>query len=379
MKKPLSLYIHIPYCVRKCAYCDFLSFSCGEREAEIAGYVGRLIREIAENACKYVDREVISIFIGGGTPSVIKADYIADILGCIKEKYRVSDEAEISMEANPGTLDREKLMIYRKAGVNRLSIGCQSVHDDELKCLGRIHSFEDFIRCYDMARECGFENINVDLMAGLPGSDEKKLEKSLRTVAEMGPEHISVYDLIIEEGTPFHARYGGKGAAQLPDEETDRKMYHMTASVLKEYGLERYEISNYAKPGYECRHNLVYWNREDYLGLGLNAASCVDNVRWKNTSDMSKYMKGGEIREEREELSINEQKFETMMLGLRLIRGVSIQEYRNRYGADLYEEYGEHIAKMKEYGLLTEGAGFLRLTEAGLDVADAVIEGFAVD
>ena len=286
MKKPLSLYIHIPYCVRKCAYCDFLSFSCGEREGEIAGYVGRLIREITENACKYADREVISIFIGGGTPSVIKAEYIAEILNCIREKYKVSDEAEISMEANPGTLDREKLMIYRKAGVNRLSIGCQSVHDDELKCLGRIHSFEDFLRSYETARECGFENINVDLMAGLPGSDEKKLKKSLRTVAEMRPEHISVYDLIIEEGTPFYARYGGKGAAQLPDEDTDRKMYHMTASVLKENGLERYEISNYAKPGYECRHNLVYWNRGDYRGFGLSSASLIGNRRFSNTDDL---------------------------------------------------------------------------------------------
>ena len=261
MADTLSLYIHIPYCVRKCAYCDFLSFSCGGKEEEIESYIKRLKREIGRTGAEYTDREVISVFIGGGTPSVIKAGYIEGLMEEIRRCYNVSDAAEISMEANPGTVDRENLSLYRTAGINRLSIGCQSVHDDELKELGRIHSFDDFVRTYDAAREAGFENINADLMAGLPGSDEKKLKASLRTVAEMGVQHLSVYDLIIEEGTPFYDRYGGEGAGLLPDEETDRRMYRMTARVLAEYGLERYEISNYAKSGYECRHNLVYWRR----------------------------------------------------------------------------------------------------------------------
>ena len=309
---------------------------------------------------------------------MIGAEYIADILECAGRYFGIAEDAEISMEANPGTVNREKLVIYGNAGINRLSIGCQSVHDDELKTLGRIHVFEDFVRTYEAARESGFKNINADLMAALPGSNEKKLEESLRTVAEMGPEHISVYDLIIEEGTPFYDRYTGKEEL-LPDEDTDRRMYRMTASVLGEYGYKRYEISNYAKHGYECRHNLVYWERGDYLGLGLNAASCIDDIRWKNTSDMAAYLSGREIKEEKEALSVEKQRFETMMLGLRLTRGVDIDGYKAAYGAGIDEHYGRHISKMKEYGLLTEEDGYLRLTEAGLDVADAVIEGFCTD
>ncbi len=279
------------------------------------------------------------------------------------------------MEANPGTVDREKLKIYRAAGINRLSIGCQSVNEDELKNLGRIHDFKDFVKTYETARDTGFDNINVDLMAGLPGSDMKKLAKSLRTVAEMDPEHLSVYDLIIEEGTPFCERYG-KNTGLLPDEDTDRSMYAMTAGILSEYGFNRYEISNYAKEGYECRHNLVYWERGDYLGLGLNAASCVDETRWKNTSDMRKYLEKNYITEEKESLDIKERRFEAMMLGLRLTKGVNIRDFTERYKADPRELYGEHIGKMKELSLLEDRGGYLRLTEKGLDLADAVIEGF---
>ncbi len=376
MDGDLSLYIHIPYCVRKCAYCDFLSFSCGGREEEAAGYVERLKAEISGSAESYKDRQVVSIYIGGGTPSVIKEGYIAGILDCVRKNFDIKSDAEISMEANPGTLSAEKLKEYRSAGVNRLSIGCQSVHEDELKELGRIHVFADFVKAYEAAREKGFENINVDLMAGLPGSNEKKLEESLRTVAEMGPEHISVYDLIIEEGTAFYERYGGKNRGLLPDEDTDRSMYAMTAAVLSEYGFNRYEISNYARTGYECRHNLVYWERGDYLGLGLNAASCIANVRWKNTSDMRSYLKESNITEGREELDIKEQRFEAMMLGLRLTKGVNIREFADRYGADPFGLYSGHIGKMKKLKLLEEREGFLKLTEKGLDLADAVIEGF---
>ncbi len=401
--KPLAVYVHIPFCVRKCAYCDFLSFpGTGDVQEQ---YMEKLLWEIQENAGRYQDYEIRSVFIGGGTPSVVKADHIARIMGLLRSKYAFHGEAECTIECNPGTVDREKLTLYRASGINRISIGCQSVHERELKQLGRIHSYPQFLETFRSAREAGFDNINVDLMSGLPGQSEEDWQQCLRTIAGLGPEHISAYSLIIEEGTPFYERYHrqvelrekgrepeeirrillesdsekNKETELLPSEETEREMYHLTGKVLSEYGYGRYELSNYAKQGKECRHNMVYWQRGDYAGFGLGAASCVSGRRWKNETDLQRYLNGDQAAKmitEREKLAPEECRSEAMFLGLRLTGGIDIAAFAKRYGRMPEECYGEHILRMKQEGLLEEKNGTLRLTERGLDLANVVMGGF---
>lgn len=278
-RKPLELYVHIPFCIRKCAYCDFVS-GPGTKAMQ-KEYEEALLAEI-DAAEETAEREVISVFFGGGTPSAVDAGMLARVMEKLRSKYVFSEDAEITLEANPGTLDAEKLKCYRKSGFNRISIGCQSVHDEELKRLGRIHTFAEFQESFVLARDAGFANINVDLMSGLPEQSEEKWEESLRTIAELSPEHISAYSLIVEPGTPF-----AEQKLDLPDEDTEREMYARTAEILAEYGFFQYEISNYAKPGFACRHNIGYWKRTDYLGFGPSAASLFGNRRWTNTADRS--------------------------------------------------------------------------------------------
>ena len=272
MTDPLSLYLHIPFCVRKCRYCDFLSGPQDQETRE--AYVRSLIREIEEQSVCPRGTCVDTVFFGGGTPSVLTGGQVAGIMEALKGFFSIREDAEISMEMNPGTADAEKLLAFKRAGINRLSMGVQSMRDDELRTLGRIHTADQARQIYQMARDAGFRNINLDLMSALPGQKISDWEKTLLQTVNLGPEHISAYSLIIEEGTPFsHMQL-----PQLPTEEEDRAMYHLTKDLLGEYGYRRYEISNYARAGYACRHNCGYWTGHEYLGLGLGASSYISGV-----------------------------------------------------------------------------------------------------
>ena len=295
--KSISIYIHIPFCVKKCQYCDFLSAPADSRAQEV--YLRALKQEIREQAARYREYEVQTVFIGGGTPTAVPYEELCEILKTVFSCYRVNPQAEISMEANPGTVTKEALLAYRRAGINRLSIGLQSADDGELKLLGRIHTFGDFQQTYRWAQEAGFTNINLDVMSALPGQSVGNYRKTLETVLSLKPQHISAYSLIVEEGTPFYEKYGqeseklqatGEKQPDLPSEEEEREMYALTEKLLAAAGYHRYEISNYALPGRECRHNLVYWKRGNYVGFGLGAASMVENVRFENTREMQEYL-----------------------------------------------------------------------------------------
>lgn len=379
--KELELYIHIPFCVKKCSYCDFLSAPATEQTRE--AYMAALFAEIEGRAKDYKDRIVTSVFIGGGTPSLLSGDCINQLMEHIREGFTLAEDAEITMEVNPGTATAEKLTAFYAAGINRLSIGMQSAQEKELKMLGRIHDFDGFCQVYREAVEAGFTNINVDVMSGLPGQTIASYRDTLEKVLHLEPmpQHISAYSLIVEEGTPF-AAMAERGELPLPEEDTERAMYEETIEVLAKYGFHRYEISNYARGGYECRHNVGYWIRRDYLGLGIGAASLIDNVRFQNGRDLNTYLAHPfACREEEQSLTTQEQMEETMFLGLRLVRGVSYEDFEKQYGKSPEEVYGEVIAKNAADGLLTvreeENRGrYLALTKRGLDVSNYVMAQF---
>lgn len=366
--RPLEIYIHIPFCISKCKYCDFKSApSCSKERSDYVESLCEKIRSYEEFAKAY---RVVSIFIGGGTPSILDATQMKDIFKVVKEIFELTDDAEITVEMNPGTVTMEKLEAYRECGVNRLSIGLQSVNNHELKALGRIHTYEEFLETYQMARKTGFDNINIDLISAIPHQTVESWQSTLHTVCDLKPEHISAYSLIIEEGTPFYERYGeGEHEDELPTEDDERQMYHDTREILASYGYERYEISNYAKPGYECRHNLGYWGRTEYLGIGVGAASLIGNQRWSQGDSLSE-------EPEVEELTRENEMEEFMFLGLRKIKGVSDAEFADIFGVKMQEVYGEVIASMKAKGLLEEADGFVKLTEAGIDVSNYVMSEF---
>ena len=382
--KDLSLYIHIPFCVRKCAYCDFLSFPAEDSIKE--RYIDRLCKEIFEEADQYKDRPVISVFFGGGTPSVLGAEQIARIMERIGSCYNIAGDAEISIEVNPGTADKDKFAIYKRAGINRISIGCQSLNDKELALLGRIHREEDFYGAFQAARDAGFDNINVDMMSALPGQSAADYESGIKKLVCLKPEHISAYSLIIEEGTPFYERYREDAAIRdkggrpryLPDEDEERRMLYLGRNFVNDAGYHQYEISNYALPGYECRHNKVYWQRGDYAGFGLGASSCVNECRWKNTEDPDEYLSAGanELKRDIQKLDIAQQRSEAMFLGLRLTDGVDTEEFNCRYGEYPVKLYGAWIEKMIRTGLIVERGKFLSLTLYGQDIANYVMAGF---
>lgn len=407
MKKKLAIYVHIPFCIRKCAYCDFLSAPAAKDVQE--RYVRALQCEI-QSAAACGGHEVCSVFFGGGTPSILEAGQIAGILDTLRECFVFAADTEITIECNPGTLDAGKLSSYRQAGVNRLSIGLQSADDHELALLGRIHTWEDFLNGYRMAREAGFDNVNVDLMSALPGQTLVSYEETLQKVAALRPEHISAYSLIIEEGTPFYARYGqaaedekkkvrekcrgpaenpeygeklpqrvmeaSEKAAALPDEDTERAMYALTKKLLCAAGYRRYEISNYALPGKECRHNICYWERTEYIGFGLGAASLFGERRYSNERDLLSYFEAAEqgrrVCGEIQELHEKDRMEEFMFLGLRMMRGVSRREFRLQFGRDIEEIYGDVLGKYQRLGLLGGTGDRIFLTERGIDVSNTV-------
>lgn len=378
MKKELELYLHIPFCVSKCKYCDFLSAPSGEEQRQI--YVERLCRRIRywSDVIHNYGYEIVSIFVGGGTPSILTEAQITQVFEAVHESFPIREDAEITLEMNPGTDVKDKLSVYRELGINRLSMGLQSADNEELKCLGRIHTYEDFRQVYQWAREAGFTNINVDLMSAIPGQTLESYEDTLRKVADLEPEHISAYSLIIEEGTPFYERYGeGRHAEELPDEDTERQMYVRTREILEDYGYHRYEISNYAKDGYECRHNLGYWDRTEYLGLGAGASSLMDHIRWKEPDHIGPST--GLVLEEREDftrLSRKDEMEEFMFLGLRKIKGVSEQDFYKSFKVSMDEEYKDNIENLIKEGLLVREGDRIRLTARGIDLSNYALSQF---
>ena len=380
MKKDLGLYVHIPFCVRKCEYCDFLSWSAGEEERE--QYVNALLSEIESYREFAKGYRVSTIFIGGGTPSVLLPKQMEDILQKIYEIFELERRPEITIEVNPGTVDEEKLQCYKENGVNRLSMGLQSVKDEKLRLLGRIHTYQEFAESYELARKVGFDNISIDLISSVPGQTLQEWKEELEIAAVQNPEHISVYQLIIEEGTPFYEKYA-EHPELLPDEETSREIYLWTGRFLKEAGYEQYEISNYAKPGKESRHNLKYWERGDYLGLGLGAASMVRNIRMSNTKDMKTYLercdKPKTMREDVQFLEEPRQMEEFMFLGLRKTRGVSKKEFRRIFGREMDMVYEKALHKCLENGMLLEHKDRIFLSEEGTLLSNMVLSEFLFD
>lgn len=372
MKKKLGIYIHIPFCVRKCAYCDFLSAPAGEETRQ--HYVERLLEEI-RSAGELGDRyRGSTVFLGGGTPSLLTGTQMSAILEAVNQVFGIGAETEITAECNPGTLTEEKLRAYRMAGVNRLSIGLQSADNRELQVLGRIHTWEQFQANYELVRSLGFSNVNIDLMSALPGQTRGNWLSNLEKVTDLAPEHISAYSLIIEEGTPFYEKYRENGPCEdeLPGEDLDRVMYEDTKAFLHQKGYERYEISNYAKPGYECRHNLSYWERTDYKGFGIGAASLVDGVRYKNEAGLEAYLKGSFRYESVELLSKQDILEETMFLGLRKMEGVRLTE-------EIRSTYEGVLRKLIREGLLEQRNDRIRLTDRGIDVSNYALSMFLLD
>ncbi|MGN0425613.1 MAG: radical SAM family heme chaperone HemW [Acetatifactor sp.] len=377
-KRNLELYFHIPFCVRKCNYCDFLSFSCDEKTK--ASYMDALFREVREKAGNYTDYQVVSVFVGGGTPSVVSERDMAALLSVVRECFALLEDAEITIEVNPGTVTLEKLRVYQSAGFNRLSIGLQSANDGELRQIGRIHTYRQFLDTYGWALDAGFDNINVDIMSALPGQSFASYVSTLSKLVSLPkpPVHISAYSLILEEGTVLMDRFE-RGELILPDEETDRAMYEETKRILEEHGYHRYEISNYALPGFECRHNVGYWTRTDYVGFGIGAASLVGEVRFHNDADLEDYLKNPSRREvDREELTIEQQMEETMFLGLRLTAGVDRAAFQTRFDVTVEQVYGTVINTNIRDGLLrySDDGERLCLTEKGLNVSNYVMAQF---
>ena len=372
---PLELYVHIPFCVRKCQYCDFLSGPSDEETKD--RYIEALLKEIrAEEHTE--DYEIVSVFIGGGTPSALKAEAIASIMRTLQEQFFFCEDTEVTIEANPGTVDLEKLTIYRNVGINRLSLGLQSTDAEELKLLGRIHSYEEFLKSYEWAREAGFSNINIDLMFAIPGQTGEAWRQHLYQVAELNPEHISAYSLIIEEGTPF-----AEQNLDLPDEDTEYQMYEDTAEILERYGYRQYEISNYAKQGYMCRHNAGYWQRREYLGFGLGASSLYGGMRFSNTHQMQEYLKESrnpdQIRKDVTVLSRNEQIEEFMFLGLRMTEGISEKKFEENFDVRLMDVYGDILQKYEETGFMEHIETKWRLTRKGIHVSNHILADFLLD
>ena len=361
----IGLYIHIPFCVRKCAYCDFLSFpAC---EAERNAYVEALCREIRS----YAGETLRTIYFGGGTPSILSSEQMEKICRTIQQNFTLLPDLEWTIECNPATFDLEKAMGWKSLGFNRVSMGVQSLDDRLLRRIGRIHTAEEARQGYRTLRAAGFDNISIDLMMGLPEQSLSDWQQTLEEAIALQPEHISCYSLILEEGTPLY----DEEDLPLPDEDTEREMYHETIRRLSEAGLHQYEISNFAKPGFDSKHNSSYWERIPYLGLGLGASSFLGEQRFHNPVQMEEYLAGADSSLE-ETLDLKEQQKETMLLGLRMLRGVSKQAFSDRFGKSPREIFAQDIAELEEEGLLEEDDACIRLTGRGLDLANQVFVRF---
>ena len=400
MEKSLQLYLHIPFCVKKCDYCDFLSFPVEEKAGEglltddledsflfssvneevKKQYVKALNNEIRSVKDRYKDYKVSTIFMGGGTPSLLSCEEIREIFSTLEECFQIEKDAEITIEANPGTVTEDKIKAWKEVGINRVSIGLQSANDEELKLLGRVHTFQQFNETYTMLRENGFFNINVDLITGVPGQTMESYRETLNKVMELNPEHISAYGLIVEEETKFGEMYK-ELYPDLPNEETERLMYQVTKTQLEQQGYQRYEISNYAKEGFQCKHNLGYWDRVDYLGLGLGAASLIRNIRFHQERDLDQYMKifssnnVGPL-EEQVTLGEREQMEEFMFLGLRKTKGISKTQFNEEFSRNINEVYGNVLLKLERESSVEIIGDQICLTEKGVDISNVVWQNF---
>lgn len=380
MMETIGLYIHIPFCKKKCRYCDFPSYE--NMEERYDGYVFALEAEIEKRGAHYKDFAVGSIFFGGGTPTILSKEQLAGLIGKIKEVFYVLEEAEITIEANPGTIDQEKGMFLKQAGFNRLSMGVQAWQNRLLSILGRIHTIEEYRNNFNNLREAGFSNMNVDLMFALPTQTFEDWQETLENITQMNPEHISVYSLIIEEGTPFYDAFE-KGELEETEEELDRKMYHYAVAYLRERGYKQYEISNFAKEGKESVHNQLYWSMRPYLGFGLGAHSYVKGVRFHNTYDMEKYiLADGEVsilEEEQQLVTKKDEMEEFMFLGLRMSEGVSYETFSARFGVDMREVYEGVILPFVREGLLQETKDGIALTSRGIDISNQIFAEFLLE
>ena len=372
-----GVYVHTPFCLRKCLYCDFPSYA-GCPAALQERYVEALCREIRNPALSYWKKPVApraTIYFGGGTPTVLSARQLGRVVAALKEAGWWRHPAEATIEANPGTVDPAKLQALRELGFDRLSLGVQSFHDRELQAIGRIHTAAQAVQAVAWAKEAGFARVSIDLMYGLPGQTPDSFRRSLDQALSLGLEHISAYSLIVEPGTPF-----AEQKLDLPDEDTEREMYARTAEILAEYGFFQYEISNYAKPGFACRHNIGYWKRTDYLGFGPSAASLFGNRRWTNTADRSLYLKAcgalEKIREDEEILSRQDAMEEFMFLGLRMTQGISTAEFEEKFGKEIHAVYGGVLKKYEAMHLLQEHSGRLVLTRDGISVSNVILADF---
>lgn len=381
--RKIGIYIHIPFCKQKCSYCDFVSFPKDKSIQE--QYIQALIKEIKERKIELQNLQeecqASTVYVGGGTPSYIEANAIKQILEEIKQVYRIENDAEFTIEMNPGTISEEKLRIYKESGINRISIGLQTTQDNLLKQIGRIHTYEQFLENYKLARKLGFSNINVDLMIGLPNQNMKNVEESIERVIKLNPEHISVYSLILEEGTKLYEQYL-KNELELPTEEMERDMYWKVKEKLEKAGYRQYEISNFAKQGKESKHNLACWNQKEYLGFGLAAHSYLENTRYSNTEDIEEYMKNielGKLTKNRilhETQTEEDKRKEYMLLGLRKIEGVSISKFKEKFVQNPLFLFRKELNRLVEEELITVELDQIKLTPKGLDLANIVWEEF---
>ncbi len=368
-----EIYIHIPFCQKKCAYCDFVSFPADEGAQE--AYLQALSNEIRARTSE-LQGKASSVFLGGGTPGILKAERINGLMKLLKNEFDIRPDAEITIETNPCTLTEEKAHTYIESGINRISLGAQSIFDHHLKKLQRCHDFKIFMKSYEIIKSAGFNNINIDLMFALPGQTLYEWEQTLDYAGRLDVSHISAYSLKIEEGTLF---YDIRDSLELPDDETAAKMYDVTAEILGRYGFERYEISNYAKNGAECRHNLGYWTLTPYLGLGLAAASFTGTHRFANTSDPVKYMRNcsnPDLLKENICCVKNELENEFMILGLRLAKGVSAKEFYDRFGSDIYHFFGNRLSRLIKSSFLIQEGDYIRIPEKYFFVSNSIMSEF---
>lgn len=361
-----GLYIHIPFCLKKCKYCDFNSFtfSCEDKKS----YLSALFQQMEQ----YKGEKIDTVFIGGGTPTSLTAEEISLLLGKINATFEIQKDCEFTVEMNPKTVDREKLLALKNGGVNRLSVGVQSFDDIELEKIGRIHTGSDAIETVKLIKECGFENFSIDLMSALPGQTMDTFRKNLEVALSLGTTHISCYSLILEEGTPLYEEYI-RGEINLPDEDVEREMYDYAVEFLKENGYERYEISNFAKAGYQSAHNIKYWQCDEYIGIGLSAHSYIDGVRFSNTHDFDNYIDGDFTKYNEEKLTKNDMMSEFMYMGLRMDAGVSKQEFKNRFGEDIDQIFSAPLEKFMAMGMIEENDGFYRISEKGISVSNSIM------
>lgn len=366
MKNTKGLYIHIPFCIKKCKYCDFVSYSGMDQTFE--AYIDKLLKE----AYQFKNENIDTVFIGGGTPTCLSEKLLEKLLTGINNTFNFSDNLEFSIEANPKTLNEQKLKVLKDNSVNRISIGVQSFCDEELLNIGRIHNGESAYNTVCMVKESGFSNINLDLMLSLPNQTEKSLINTLEKVVSLNPQHLSCYSLILEENTPLFYEYNS-GKFKYPDDDFDRHLYHLTVDFLKEHGYSRYEISNFSKPGFLCRHNLKYWNGEEYIGLGVAAHSYLNSKRCENTSDLSEYLTDDSPKIHEESLTINDKISEYIITRLRLVDGILKKEFKVRFSKDIYELYNDEIKKLISLNLLFDDGESIFLTDYGFDVSNSVM------